>query len=199
MNLPTPEGVTPLMIALDNEHNDVAKLLMDKGANLDVWDWWGRTALWIAVDRKAGAGGGRRFQRFRRRRRRRPWQVADAAVAGAARSPAAARASARPAVSSMDIINALLNAGVESQSGNELSSSERPRPGTFRGQPDQHGHHAVVPRGAEQRCGSDSGSAGKRRRSQHQHHGIHRLPAGRRGRPRRARRRRLRRIRRFWT
>ena len=53
VNLPTPEGVTPLMIALDNEHNEVAKLLMDKGANLNVWDWWGRTALWIAVDRKA--------------------------------------------------------------------------------------------------------------------------------------------------
>ena len=50
------------MIALDNEHNDVAKLLMDRGANLNVWDWWGRTALWIAVDRKENAatgGGGR--------------------------------------------------------------------------------------------------------------------------------------------
>ena len=58
VNLPTPEGVTPLMIALDNEHNDVAKLLMDKGADLNVWDWWGRTALWIAVDRKASPGGG---------------------------------------------------------------------------------------------------------------------------------------------
>ncbi|MFI5106760.1 MAG: ankyrin repeat domain-containing protein, partial [Terriglobales bacterium] len=35
VNLPTPEGVTPLMTALDNEHNGVAKLLMDKGANLN--------------------------------------------------------------------------------------------------------------------------------------------------------------------
>ena len=57
VNFPTPEGITPLMIALDNEHNEVAKLLMDKGANLDVWDWWGRTALWIAVDRKVPPGG----------------------------------------------------------------------------------------------------------------------------------------------
>ena len=32
VNLPTPEGVTPLMIALDNDHNDVAKLLLDRGA-----------------------------------------------------------------------------------------------------------------------------------------------------------------------
>ena len=33
VNIPTPEGVTPLMIALDNDHNDVAKLLLDRGAN----------------------------------------------------------------------------------------------------------------------------------------------------------------------
>ena len=52
MNLPTPEGVTPLMIALDNDHNDVAKLLLDRGANPNVWDWWGRTALYIVIDRK---------------------------------------------------------------------------------------------------------------------------------------------------
>jgi ankyrin repeat protein len=55
-NLPTPEGVTPLMLALDNEHNDVAKLLLDRGANPHVWDWWGRTALYIAIDRKEAAG-----------------------------------------------------------------------------------------------------------------------------------------------
>ena len=57
VNFPTPEGITPLMLALDNEHNEIAKLLMDKGAYLDVWDWWGRTPLWIAVDRKAPPGG----------------------------------------------------------------------------------------------------------------------------------------------
>ncbi len=58
INFPTPEGITPLMLALDNSHNEVAKFLMDKGAYLDVWDWWGRTPLWIAVDRKPPAGGG---------------------------------------------------------------------------------------------------------------------------------------------
>src|SRR6185295_18888897 len=56
VNVPTPEGVTPLMDALDNDRNDVAKLLLDHGANPNVWDWWGRTALYIAVDRKAAAG-----------------------------------------------------------------------------------------------------------------------------------------------
>jgi ankyrin repeat protein len=62
VNVPTPEGVTPLMIALDNDNNDIAKLLLDHGANPGVWDWYGRTALYIAVDRKDGgsSGGGLR-------------------------------------------------------------------------------------------------------------------------------------------
>ena len=67
LNVPTPEGVTALMVALDNNQNDVAKLLIDRGANPHVWDVYGRTALYIAVDRKAaaaaagpgGGGGGR--------------------------------------------------------------------------------------------------------------------------------------------
>jgi ankyrin repeat protein len=58
VNVPTPEGVTPLMIALDNDNNDIAKLLLDHGANPGVWDWYGRTALYIAVDRKAGGSSG---------------------------------------------------------------------------------------------------------------------------------------------
>jgi len=58
LNVPTPEGVTPLMIALDNDNNDIAKLLLDHGANPGVWDWYGRTALYIAVDRKAGGSSG---------------------------------------------------------------------------------------------------------------------------------------------
>src|SRR5438876_5960783 len=59
VNLPTPEGVTPLMVAIDNDHNDVATLLLDRGANPHVSDWWGRTALYIAIDRKESVGGGR--------------------------------------------------------------------------------------------------------------------------------------------
>ena len=106
VNVPTPEGVTPLMIALDNDHNDVAKLLLDHGANPNVWDWWGRTALYIAVDRKeaAAAAAAEAVQRSRRSRwTRRAWW----------RRSLAARASNRPAVSSMDIINALLAADVD--------------------------------------------------------------------------------------
>ena len=59
VNLPTPEGVTPLMVSLDNDHNNVAMLLLDRGANPHVADWWGRTALLIVVDRKESLAGGR--------------------------------------------------------------------------------------------------------------------------------------------
>ena len=47
---PTPEGMTPLMIAIDNQSYDTARLLLDEGANPHVWDWYGRTALYVAVD-----------------------------------------------------------------------------------------------------------------------------------------------------
>lgn len=95
VNVPTPEGVTPLMIALDNDHNGVAKLLLDRGANPNLWDWWGRTALYIAVDRKA-AGGGRGGR------------------GGGARDELALEPpGSGPAVSSLEIITALLDAGVE--------------------------------------------------------------------------------------
>ena len=103
VNVPTPEGVTPLMIALDNDHNDVAKLLLDRGANPGVWDWWGRTALYIAVDRKAGgSSGGLRWRGGGERR----WR-------GGAGGGSAARGADGPPVSSMDIINALLAADVD--------------------------------------------------------------------------------------
>jgi ankyrin repeat protein len=86
VNVPTPEGVTPLMVALDNDHNDVAKLLLDRGANPHVADWWGRTALLITVDRKESLGGGR---------------------GGRGAVPRVS------AVSSMDIVNRLLAADVD--------------------------------------------------------------------------------------
>ena len=89
VNVPTmPEGVTPLMIALDNDNNDIAKLLLDRGANPRVWDWYGRTALYIAVDRKGGGSSG-----------------------GGLRVPVDPSRSARASV--MDVIEALLAADVD--------------------------------------------------------------------------------------
>ena len=61
VNFPTPDGVSPLMVAIDNQHYDTAKLLLQKGANPHVWDWYGRTALYVAVDvrtLRARSGGG---------------------------------------------------------------------------------------------------------------------------------------------
>jgi ankyrin repeat protein len=47
---PTPDGVTALMLAIDNFEFDTAKVLLDAGANPHLSDWWGRTALYLAVD-----------------------------------------------------------------------------------------------------------------------------------------------------
>jgi ankyrin repeat protein len=55
---PTPEGMTPLMLAIDNEALDTAMLLLELGANPHLWDWYGRTALYIAAD-KSVVGRGR--------------------------------------------------------------------------------------------------------------------------------------------
>lgn len=103
VNVPTPEAVSALMFAIDNGHNEVAKLLLDKGANPNVWDWWGRTALYIAVDRKeaeGGAGG-------------RGAAPAVGGRGGRGGVPVAARVSGPAPVSHMDLINTLLAAGVD--------------------------------------------------------------------------------------
>jgi ankyrin repeat protein len=47
---PTPDGVTALMLALDNYEFATAMALLDLGANPHYADWWGRTALYLAVD-----------------------------------------------------------------------------------------------------------------------------------------------------
>ena len=47
---PNPDGITPLMFAIDNLRFDTARLLLDQGANPHHQDWYGRTALYVAVD-----------------------------------------------------------------------------------------------------------------------------------------------------
>ena len=58
INKPSPDAGTALMIAIDNQHFDTAKLLLELGANPHLWDWWGRTALYIAIDMNTLPGRG---------------------------------------------------------------------------------------------------------------------------------------------
>jgi ankyrin repeat protein len=51
---PNPDGMTPMLMALDNGHPAVAQYLLDQGASPHVWDWWGRTALYVAVTMRGG-------------------------------------------------------------------------------------------------------------------------------------------------
>jgi ankyrin repeat protein len=59
LDLTDPEGVTPLITAVFNTRFDVAKYLIEKGANIDKWDWWGRSPLYLAVDYNTLPHGGR--------------------------------------------------------------------------------------------------------------------------------------------
>jgi len=99
VNTPTPEGVTPLMLALDNEHNEVAKLLLDRGANADLWDWWGRTPLYIAIDRRDVVLS--------------PLKTGLLAIDAQHKATKVIHAAGHPPVSNLEMINALLAAGVD--------------------------------------------------------------------------------------
>ncbi len=56
INRPSPEGVTPLMNAIDNASYPVAHFLLDQGANPHIADWYGRTAVYLAVDMRMRGG-----------------------------------------------------------------------------------------------------------------------------------------------
>jgi ankyrin repeat protein len=58
-DLPDPDGVTPLLEATLNFNFDVAAFLVQKGALVDKWDWWGRSPLYAAVDLNTLPTGGR--------------------------------------------------------------------------------------------------------------------------------------------
>ena len=51
---PNPDGMTPMIMALDNGFPEVARYLLEKGANPHTWDWWGRTPLYVAVTMRGG-------------------------------------------------------------------------------------------------------------------------------------------------
>jgi len=101
-NVPTPEAVTPLMLALDNDQTSVAKLLLDRGANPNLWDWWGRTALYIVIDRKEGGSSA-------------GLRLGEAALRNAPPppKPIAASGTTQPPLSYLEIVRALLDAGAD--------------------------------------------------------------------------------------
>ncbi|MEO8313845.1 MAG: ankyrin repeat domain-containing protein [Pseudomonadota bacterium] len=62
LNLTDPNGVSPLLVATLNAHFDSAAWLLAKGANVNKWDRWGRSALYAAVDYNTIPRGGRADQ-----------------------------------------------------------------------------------------------------------------------------------------
>jgi ankyrin repeat protein len=59
LDLADPEGVAPLLLSVLNMNFDVAAYLIDKGANVNKWDWWGQSPLYAAVDVNTIPHGGR--------------------------------------------------------------------------------------------------------------------------------------------
>jgi ankyrin repeat protein len=59
INLPDPDEVSPLLMAVLNAHFDTARVLLEAGANPNKWDFWGRTPLYAAVDYNTIPTGGR--------------------------------------------------------------------------------------------------------------------------------------------
>jgi len=43
-------NITPLLMAISNDHHPLAKLLIEAGANVNAADWYGRRPLWAAVE-----------------------------------------------------------------------------------------------------------------------------------------------------
>ena len=57
VNQPSPDGITPLINAINNRSYDMAMLLLDRGANPGAWDMTGRTPIYVAVDMNSFKGG----------------------------------------------------------------------------------------------------------------------------------------------
>jgi uncharacterized protein len=59
LDLGDPDNVSPLLVATLNGRWDIAKYLINKGANVNKWDWWGQSPLYAAVDMNTIPHGGR--------------------------------------------------------------------------------------------------------------------------------------------
>ena len=59
IDLPDPEGVSPLLVAIMNANWDLAKKLIEAGADINQWDIYGEAPLITAVDLRSRVDGGR--------------------------------------------------------------------------------------------------------------------------------------------
>ena len=59
IDLPDPEGVSPLLVAIMNANWDLAKQLILAGADVNQWDIFGEAPLLTAVDLRNRVDGGR--------------------------------------------------------------------------------------------------------------------------------------------
>ena len=59
IDLPDPDGVSPLLVAIMNANWDLAKQLIVAGADVNQWDMFGESPLYNAVDQRTRLDGGR--------------------------------------------------------------------------------------------------------------------------------------------
>ena len=59
IDLPDPDGATPLLVAIMNANWDLAKQLIEAGADVNQWDVFGEAPLYTAVDQRMRLDGGR--------------------------------------------------------------------------------------------------------------------------------------------
>ena len=59
IDLPDPDGVSPLLLAIVNANWDLARQLIDAGADVNQWDIFGEAPLFMAVDLRSRIDGGR--------------------------------------------------------------------------------------------------------------------------------------------
>lgn len=59
INFVNPENISPLLMAILNARFDVAKVLIEAGADVNRWDVWGRAPLYSAIDYNTVPRGGR--------------------------------------------------------------------------------------------------------------------------------------------
>ncbi|WP_078290960.1 ankyrin repeat domain-containing protein [Mycobacterium sp. D16R24] len=58
INLPGPEDMTPLHIAAERGNIEIAKELLDAGANVDPINVWGNTPLWMSIRKRRNCPDG---------------------------------------------------------------------------------------------------------------------------------------------